>query len=318
MALVLTEQDVLQVLTIRMALEAVEAAQRALAEGGATNHPRRRHRTDKGLLHVMDAALPSLGVMGLKSYTTFKGDLNRFHVLLYSSEDGGLEAIVAADHLGRFRTGAASGVATRHLARADARVLALIGAGRQAMTQVQAICEVRPIEQVRVFCRSRDRRESFVRDAASKVKAEMAPVESAQAAIEGADVVVTATTSREPVLEGAWLREGAHVNAMGANSILRCEIDRKTVTRAGLVAVDSLDQARVESACLVDAVQSRLLDWSNFVELGEILAGKAPGRAAPAQITLFVSHGIAAWDVALAKRVLDEARARGLGAPAAV
>lgn len=307
--LVLTEQDVLRVLTMPMALDAVETSLRALAEGGATNHPRRRHRTAKGVFHVMDAAVPAMGVMGLKAYTTFRGDVNRFHVLLYSAEDGRLEALIEADQLGRYRTGAASGVATRYLARPDAREIGIIGAGRQAMTQLQAICQVRPIERIRVYCRSREQREAFAREAGAKLLPEVRPVDSAQAAVEGADVVVTVTTSREPVLDGEWLREGAHVNAVGANSILRCEIDRKTVKRAAIIAVDSLDQSKIESACLVGAVQGRLLDWTSLVELGDIVAEKAPGRSGPAQVTLFMSHGIAAWDVALAKRVLDAVRA---------
>jgi len=310
MALLLTEDDVLRIVTMPMALEAVETAQRALGQASATNHPRRRHRTEKGLLHVMDAALPGLGVMGLKAYTTFRGDVNRFHVLLYSSDDGTLQAVVEADHLGRYRTGAASGVATRWLARPDARTLGVLGAGRQAVTQVLAVCAVRPIETVRVWSRSPDRAEAFCRGLAGIA---VSRASSAEHTVRGADVVVTATTSREPVLRSEWLSDGVHVNAMGANSLQKREIDRASVLRASLVAVDSVGQAKVESAALVDVAQSGQRDWSDIADLGDIIAGKTPGRTSPSQITLFFSHGIAAWDLALAKRVLDEARHRDLG-----
>ncbi|MFQ5505688.1 MAG: ornithine cyclodeaminase family protein [Planctomycetota bacterium] len=284
MPVFLGEDEVRALLPMGDAIGAVREAFELLAAGGARNHPRRRHRVPGGLLHVMDAALPSKGVMGLKSYTTFR-DADRFHVLLYSSESGELLAILEADWLGRIRTGAASGVAVERLARSDASRLAVLGAGRQAETQIEAIRHVREIGEVRVWSRTREKLESFCR------KLDAFPADSARSAVLEADIVVTATYAREPLLEGAWLSPGQCVIAMGSNHPKRRELDDVAVRRADLIATDDIEQARVESGDLIHAG----VDWDRVLPLARA------ERAAEGEITLFASQGIAALDVAVAR-----------------
>src|SRR5438067_8213295 len=190
MALFLTEDGVGRLLEMPAAIEAVEGAFRELGAGRATNRPRRRVAVTHGLLHLMPAALPAARAIGFKAYTTFAGRA-RFHFTLYDSETGELLAIMQADRLGQQRTGAATGVATRHLARADAAVLALFGAGWQARSQLEAVCAVRPIREVRVFSRTPARREQLCAEMRGVVSAALVPVASSEATLEGADVVVT-------------------------------------------------------------------------------------------------------------------------------
>jgi ornithine cyclodeaminase/alanine dehydrogenase-like protein (mu-crystallin family) len=312
MTLLLTERDVQSLLTMELALEAVEAAFRALGEGSAMNHPRRRIPIKHGLLHYMASALPSHNAFGLKIYpATSKGIT--FLILLYDYDTGRLLALIEGDYLGRLRTGAASGVATKYMARADSKTLAIIGAGGQARTQMQAVCAVRPIEQVRIYSRNAEKRAEFVREAQGSVNAEIIAVEHPRAAVEGADVVVTITTSSTPVFDGRWLGPGTHINAAGSNHLKRREIDGETVRRAAHVAVDSLEQARLECGDLAPAVEEGLITWEAVKELADIVTQKTPGRTSAEDITLFESHGLSVWDIAAAARVYELAVQRGLG-----
>jgi ornithine cyclodeaminase/alanine dehydrogenase-like protein (mu-crystallin family) len=222
-------------------------------------------------------------------------------------------ALIQADRLGQVRTGAASGLATRHLAREDARVGALIGTGWQAETQLEAVCLARPLTEVRVFGREAGRRAAFVERMAPRVRARLLPVGSAEEAVRGADVVCTITTARAPVLEGAWLAPGAHVNAAGVNWPDRREVDEAVVRRAARVVVDDLETARLEGGNLLPVVAAGHLRWEDVVPLASIVAGTAPGRRRPDEITLFASHGIALEDVACAAHVVARARAGALG-----
>src|SRR5437868_2106808 len=216
MALLLSEEDVERLLKMPAAIEAVEAAFRELGAGRATNRPRRRVAVPHGLLHLMPAALPAARAIGFKAYTTFAGRA-RFHFTLYDSETGELLAMMQADRLGQQRTGAATGVATRHLAQADAAALALFGGGWQARSQLEAVCAVRAIREVRVFSRTPERREAFCREMQPLVTASLKPVASPEAALDGADIVVTATSAREPLFDGALLQPGMHLNVVGSN-----------------------------------------------------------------------------------------------------
>jgi ornithine cyclodeaminase/alanine dehydrogenase-like protein (mu-crystallin family) len=311
-ALYLTEDEADRLLDMPAAIAAVEAAFRELGRGRATNRPRRRVAVPKGLLHLMPAALPAQGVLGFKAYTTFPGGA-RFHFTLYDSETGELLALMQADRLGQRRTGAATGVATRYLARPDAARLALFGAGWQARSQLEAVCAVRPIQEVRVYSRTPESREHFCAEMGSSVAAELSAVESSEAALDGADIVVTATTAREPVFDGALLQPGVHVNVIGSNSLLKREIDAETLRRADLIVVDSRDAVPLEGGDLLAALEQGLLLPEAVRELGPIVAGIAAGRRSDAEITLFKSHGLAVEDVAVAARVYRAARAAGIG-----
>lgn len=304
--LYLTEADVRGLLTMGDALAAVEAAFRKLSLDEAENRPRQRVQTDQVMLHILPAAAKTLGAIGFKAYTTGRFGA-RFHVTLFDPKTGELAALMEADHLGRVRTGAASGVATAKLARADAAVLGVIGTGGQARTQVEAVRAVRPVREVRVFGRDADRRAAFAAEVGGSA------VESAEAAVRGADVICTATTSREPVLKGEWLTDGCHVNLVGSNFLAKSEADVEVLRRASLVCVDSRDQAKLEAGDLVAPIREGVLGWSDVRELCHIVAGRTPGRQAPGDITVFKSLGLGVEDVAVAARVLELAKAKGVG-----
>ncbi len=216
MAIFLREADVANFATMTMALSAVEEAFRLQGQGKAENAPRRRCRLDKGLLHVMSASLPSLGYACLKSYTSVAGQ-TCFHVHLYSAADGGLLAVLEADLLGQMRTGAASGVATKHMARENASRVGIFGTGWQARAQLSAVCAVRPVETIVAFGRDPERRERFCREMSAALGIGVYAAAAPEAAARQMDIVITATSSKEPVLEGVWLAPASHINAIGSN-----------------------------------------------------------------------------------------------------
>jgi alanine dehydrogenase len=312
MPLYLTEADVARLATMADAMAAVEGCFRRQGEGTATHEPRRRVRAPKGMLHVMSAADPGAGVLGLKAYITFAGGA-RFHLLLYSAEDGALLAMMEANRLGQLRTGAASGVATKFLARADASVAAVFGSGYQAETQVEALAHARTLSEVRVYSRDPARRKAFADGLCARLGLWVLPAESPEAALDGADIVATATSSTRPVFDGTLLQPGVHVNAAGSNSLLKREIDDTAVSRADVVAVDSLAAVPLESGDLLSPLQKGLVYPEKLVELGRVVAGLHPGRTDDAQITLFKSHGIALEDIALAAVVYRKATEQGMG-----
>lgn len=311
MALFLTEEEVGQLLSMEEALEAVEEAFKALGRGEAVNRPRSRVAMPAGMLHVMPAGLLPRQAMGFKAYTVSKNGA-RFLFLLYDGE-GRLLSIMEADRLGQIRTGAATGVATRHMARPEASTVGILGTGWQARAQLQAIALVRPIRRVRAYGRNPERRRTFCREMGRTLGIEIIPVERPEAVIEDADIVVTITTAKDPVLKGDWLLPGVHINAAGSNFAHKRELDEEAVRKAAFIAVDSKEQARIESGDLLVPIEKGLLGWEDVHELGEVVAGLVPGRRSPDEITLFKSHGIALEDVAVAIRVYERAKAEGVG-----
>ena len=306
MALYLTEQDVAALLTPEDAVEAVEACFRRLAAGAVENAPRRRLALEDGRLADMAASDLELGYAGAKVYAGFRSGAS-FVVALFRADAPELVAVLEADRLGRLRTGAASGVAARHLAREGATSLGVIGCGGQAETQVACIRAAVPsIERVVAYCRTPESLERFCRT----VGAEAA--ESHRDAAEQ-DVVVTMTTSRDPVLRGEWLSPGAVVCACGANVLGARELDNVVLERAAFVCCDAKEQARLESSDLVEPIERGSLDWLEVHELQEVVSGEVPGRQSPDDIVVFKSNGLAAWDVAAAARCVELARERGVG-----
>ena len=313
MTLLLKEADVRALLTMPMALEAVEESLRQQGNGELSLHPRRRLKLpDNALLHYMAAGDPVHGFIGMKVYTSVRGAV-RFMVPLFRSATGEMAALIEADALGQIRTGAATGVATKYLANADARIAGIIGTGYQARTQLEAVAAVRPLERVRAFGRDPERRAQFCREMSARIGIEVEPVESGEKAVRGADIVVTATSAMKIVLEGPWLSPGVHVNAIGANWAQKRELDDVAVTRADAIVVDSIEQAKMEAGDLILSFANDAARWDAVRELGAIVAGKIPGRTGPDQITLFKSNGIATWDLAVAVRVYELAVARGVG-----
>ncbi|MCG3159906.1 MAG: Alanine dehydrogenase [Acidobacteria bacterium] len=316
MALYLTEQEVTQLLTMEDTLAAVEAVFKSQAAGEATNEPRRRLRVAGATLQVMSGAVANFaefkGLLGLKSYVVTR-DKARFYVNLYDAESGELLALVEADKLGQMRTGAASGVATKYLARANVKRVGVYGTGWQAQSQLEAVCAVRDIEVVKVYSRSPEHRARFCLEMSARLNdVHIGPVEKPEDAAD-AGVVITITSSREPVLEGAWLKPGTHVNAAGGNSILRRELDDEAIKRASFIAVDSIDQAKLEAGELVTAVEKGLLRWERVRELRHVVSGETRGRTNDDQITLFKSLGVAIEDVATAAVLYRKAKEQNVG-----
>jgi alanine dehydrogenase len=304
--LYLTEDDVHALVSPADAVEAVEACFERMARGAVEIAPRRRLRLDDGRLADMAASDVELGYAGAKIYSGF-GEGAAFVVALFSATQPELVAVIEADHLGRLRTGAASGVAAKHLARDSATSLGVIGCGSQAETQVECIRAAVPsIERVVTYCRTERSLRAFCeRMGAEAGESHRDPAQQ--------DIVVTITTSRDPVVRGEWLRPGALVCACGANVLGARELDNVVLERASFVCCDSKEQAELESSDLVEPIETGTLDWLEVHELHEVVGGELPGRQSDDDIVVFKSNGIAAWDVAAAAKAVELARARGIG-----
>jgi ornithine cyclodeaminase/alanine dehydrogenase-like protein (mu-crystallin family) len=295
-----TEEQVGQLLSPADAVDVIEACFARMARGVVENRPRYRLRLEGGALAVMAAADLELGYAGVKVYTAFR-DGAAFEVLLFRADRPELVATIEADKLGQLRTGAASGVAAKHLARADAASLGIIGCGWQAESQVECIRAAVPgITQVVAYCRTESRLREFCE------RFDVAAGESHRDPAE-CDIVVTVTGSPDPVLRGEWLQPGALVCAVGANDGRRRELDNVVLERASFVCCDSIDDARLESADLIEPVEAGVLDWLEVHELQEVVAGETTGRQSDDDVVVFKSNGLAAWDTAAAVAVVERA-----------
>jgi alanine dehydrogenase len=275
-----TEAQVAELLTPTEALAAVEQSFGRLARGAVDNPPRVRADLPGGVLAVMPCVDRELGYAGSKLYVWLPAGTS-FLVVLFSLETAELVAVLEADTLGQRRTAAASAVAALRLARTGARTLGVFGAGRQAGAHVAALRDAVPsIEQVHVAGRGASLAE--------------------RRAAGGCDIVVTATTSKEPVLRGEWLSEGAFVCGVGANDPGSRELDDAVLERASFLCCDSRQQSQLEAGDLIGRV-----DWETVRELQDVVSGASPGRTDDREIALFKSNGLAAWDLAAAARVVE-------------
>jgi alanine dehydrogenase len=312
MALLLRESDVEQLLTMRDTLDLIERVHREYSTGKAIDVPRERTRVPKAGLHILQGAVPSAGIFGYKAYTSSREGV-RFLVYGFSAERGNLDVIVEADRLGMMRTGAAGGVAAKYLARQDAKVAGVFGAGWQAEGQIEALALVRKLERVKVWSRTADKLKKFCDRMQSKLGIEVVPAASANDAVTGSDIVVTITTSATPVFSGELVTPGMHINAAGSNSLLRQEIDEATLRKCDVIVVDSRPSAVKEAGDLLPLLEKGRTHAGAFTELGEVIAGTRAGRTTPEQVTLFESQGMAIQDLAIAEHLLGLARARGMG-----
>lgn len=313
MTLHINEAEVRQVLDMPQALGAVEEILRKQATEEVIVHPRRRlELPHSGFFHYMAAADYSAGFVAMKQYTYVRGKL-QFLVPLYEMATGDLLAVIEADYMGQLRTGAASGVATKYLAREDSRTAVIIGTGGQARTQLEAVASVRKLESVRVYGRDAAKREKFCQQMSEKLNIPIKPSGSSTEAVRGADIVCTATTSSQPVVFGADLTPAAHINAIGANHAHKRELDDKAVASANVIVVDSVEQSQQEAGDLIIAFKGDEVRWTGVKKLCDVVAGKVSGRSGNAEVTLFKSNGIASWDLAVAMKVYSAAREKKLG-----
>jgi ornithine cyclodeaminase/alanine dehydrogenase len=308
----LTEDEVARLLDMSTALNAVTEAFRQLAAGKAMNVPRSRAQAAGNVLHTMSAAAEYLGLSGWKAYFTIKGKA-RFHVALYDQRSGEMVALLQADRLGQMRTGAVTGLATDLLAQRNAHEVGLFGAGWQAESQLLAVAKVRQLKRAFVYSRSEERRTAFADTMQRKLGLEVIAVDRPQEAVEDLPIVITATSSAQPVFDGHWLGEGSLVCAVGSNWLHKAEIDVETIRRVDRVVCDSIECCRLEAGDFVEALERGAFDWSQAAELADVVAGRVVGEHDPGARVLFKSVGMAIEDVAVAARVLELAKSQGVG-----
>ncbi|GGP21995.1 ornithine cyclodeaminase [Thermocladium modestius] len=305
--LLIREDEVFSLLGFDEAIEAVEDGFKLMGLGQAVNTPRRRTIMPNAVLHVLQGSvLGNYGVAGLKAYLSTKRG-TRFVVLLFGLEEGEPLAVIEADWLGRVRTGAASAVAARHMARTNAEVLGLVGTGGQARTQFEALSRVMKLRLVKVMSRSRKHAEDFARFVGSRGFDAKIVDDYGEAC--DADVLVTATNSKDPFIDGKRLASGIHVNAVGSNWPNRAELMPSAVERAAVIAVDDVEQAKLEAGDLIMAG----IDWSRVVGLSEVVLGRVKGRPSDDAVTIFKSMGIAVEDLVVGKLVYEKALKKGMG-----
>ena len=314
MALFLTEREVVELLPMNECIDVLEEAFAHAGAGQVEIKPRSRIRMPNGFFHFMAASDAEHKVFGYKAYPSFAGPGgSKFMIMLYDFESGQLLACIEAGRLGQIRTGAASGLATKYMAKENASTVAVFGSGFQARTQLEAVCVARNITRAKVFSRRQERREEFANLMSERLSLEVTAVDSPQDCIADADVVVTITSARDPVFEGAGLALGAHVNAAGGNHWQRREVDEDTVTRADVIVVDDVDQAKTECGDLLWLEARGSFRWDMAHELQEVVGGRVKGRPSAQSITLFESMGVALEDIAAAQLVYNKAKDQGIG-----
>lgn len=310
----IAEEEAAALLSLPEAIEALARAHRLYAGGEARNMVKTQAQAGTSNLHAVGAVMPGEDVAGTKTWMHTPGGAQPL-LILFSPGDGRVMAVIEAFALGQRRTGATSALATRLLARPESATLALVGTGKQAAAQAEAVAAVRPIAAISVFGRDAERRAACAERVRGRVEAHVREEPSLESALATADVVTVVTRAAEPFLSGSMLPRGVHVNGVGAILPDRRELDVSAVAACDLIAVDSLDQAKSASGELREAVAEGAIAWEDVHELGAVLAGAAPGRADASQITFFKAMGVGIADVALGAEVLRRASAEGAGAP---
>lgn len=302
MTTVLTDADVRRLVTMREAIEAVEGALARKGNGTFLTPPRHYFRTTKGALTFTIGGDAEEGVTGFRVYGAFPGaDEDDQLVIVYDAAGGRLRGIVQGDRVGAMRTGALGGVAIKYAAREDARSVAVIGSGKQARTQLEAAAVVRNLNEVRVYSRSAEHREAFATEMSSELGLSVTPVVSAEEAIVGADIVITATSSRHPVFPASLIQPGQHVTTIRLG-LGNHELDAGVVDRADAIFTDSMEQLRdyPGGSFVADRLDS-VADLADHVARGD------PVRASPDDITLYLSTGLSGTEVVVANIALRKA-----------
>lgn len=320
MAIWLNRNDVESVLGMEAALTAVENAFRELCLGNAVLPERVGFAGDGGGGAAMPAYIGGdVNALGIKVVTLFIGNAQKGlpvvqgTFLLLHPQTGERLAVMDAGYLTAVRTGAVSGVATKYLAREDAHVLTVFGAGIQARTQVEAICLVRPIDRVIIVDKNPAAAEAFVAEMGPKLGVALEVAADRQTAVASADIVVTATTAHQPVFAGEWLKPGVHINGIGSHHPTARELDTTTIQRSKVV-VDNMNACLTEAGDIIMPIEENAITQAHiYAQLGEIITGQKPGRERQNEITLFKSVGLAIQDVAVAKEVYQLAQETGIG-----
>jgi alanine dehydrogenase len=311
--LMLNEDEVRDLLPMNECVDVLDDLFQEMDIGTVSNMNRYRVPLPRGSMQVMAGMSSANGATGLKTYVTGVGAPSQMVVLLFDLATALPIAFVAANALGAIRTGAASGVATRHMAREDAKTVAIIGTGSQARTQLAAVAAARTLDRALVYSRKQENRERFAEEMAAELGIRVEAVASPEDAIAEADVVCTITNSRDPVFDGTKLKPGTHVNAAGSNGWIRREIDDETIKRSAVIACDDISDAKNECGELIWAAERRIFRWETAVELRDVVGGRVAGRPTEDAITLFESQGLAVEDVAAGMHIYRKAVERGIG-----
>ena len=304
----LTEDNVNQLLEMDDALDSLQEIFLASSEGKIINLPRERINIEGSSFNFMAASWEEKGVIGYKSYVAGSKGLS-FHVLIYSLEDNQLLTMIEANRLGQLRTGAASGVATKYLCSKDSIDIGVYGSGFQAETQIEAISRVKNIKSCFVYSRSSEKREKFCEKMTEKLGFSIEPTDDPKECAIDKEVIVTVTTSSDPVLMGDWISLGTHINAAGSNQALKKEIDLNVIKKSDLIVVDDLNQAKTECGDLIQAGEN--FDWNNVILLEDIVSGKR--KKTNSTISLFESQGVALEDIAIGFRLFQKANKENVG-----
>ena len=335
MVLVLKNQQIEGLVPMAEAIEVIEQAFRELGQGIAKTAPRARLRVPwkDGVQYFFNnimGLVPGMKSMALRIDSSFSkevevaGSRRRIYpgdyvglVFLFDMDTCNLLAIMDDHVISTMRVGATSGVATKYLARKDAKVMGLLGSGEQARTQLTAALAVRPLKKIKVYSPTRENRERFCREMSAQCRVEIVPVVAAEEAVRGSDIVTAATNTVEPVIEGRWLEAGAHVNSIvgGDGYLPRRELDDETVRRAGLIVVGFKQQIFLDrQAEFAERLERGMVKAEDLHELGELLAGKCRGRRDDKEITLFKNNtGMGIQFAATARKVYEKARQKGIG-----
>src|ERR1043166_399940 len=336
MVLVLKNEQMENLLPISEEITAIEAAFKELGEGKAMNAPRARLRTpwkEEGGQYYFNnimGLVPGMKSMALRIDSSFStevqvgGSKRRIYpgdyiglVMLFDMDTCEILALMDDPHISTMRVGATSAVASKYLARQNARVLGLLGSGEQAVTQVTAHLAVRPIQKVKVYSPTKANRERFAREMSEKTGVEVVPVSTPEEAVRGSDIVSAATNTVDPVIEGRWLEEGMHVTSLvgGDGFLPRKELDDEAITRASLIVVGYKPQLFIDrQAEFHDRLERGLVKAEDLHELGDLLTGKCRGRKDDQEITFFKNNtGMGIQFAATARKMYEKAREKGIG-----
>ena len=315
--ILISSEDIKALFDVKDFVEVVEESYKMLGLGDIRMLPRINLDSEHtpGFLKLLPCTAGSLNMGGVLVYTVGNDQGIDKIVLLFDEKSGGLEAVVEGNRLSWMRTGAASAVATKYLAREDAEVIGIVGSGRQAKSQLMAISTVRKIKLVKVYSPNQEHRVRYCREMSELLGLEMLPVNSVKDAVIGSAVISTTTTSKKPVFDGAWIERGTHINAIGAHYPDQREVDDTTIKRSKII-VDSRERALMdEGELLIPMARGIISKEDIYAELGEIVAGKKRGREGADEITLFTSGGIASEYIVSAVKIFRKAAAEGVGKP---
>jgi len=312
MPLFLNDVDVKALMSMSDCVGVMEDAFNQAGDGKVWNRPRSRIRMPRGFHHLMAAYLADSEVFGLKTYTSFRSG-TRFTTMLYDSNNGDLLAMVQGPRIGQLRTGAVTGVGTKHMSRANSSTVGIIGAGFQSRGQIEGVCAVRDIASAKIFDVSEENAQKMADEMGDSLGVQTSVAGSAEEAVTDVDIIITMTTARTPVLLGDWLKEGQHINAAGSNHWIRQEVDDNVIRKADRIVADSIEDAKIESGDLLFPIERGRVMWSAIRELSDVVCGHIKGRESDQEITLFESQGVAITDVAAANFVYRKAIDAGMG-----